>query len=513
MEGEQTWTVTKPAVRGRDGLVAAQHLGAARVGAQVLRGGGNAVDAAIATSFAMGVLEPWMSGLGGGGFMVIAPGDGSPPSVIDFGMVAPAALDPAAYPLAGGRDADLFGWPAVASERNVHGALAIAAPTYIAGIELAWRTSASRPWADLLAPAIALAEAGLPVNWHVTLRIAGSARDLARYPAAREVFLPDGAPALPEGGPRPLGPLAGTLRRLAEAGARDLMEGELARALVADVQAAGGVLALDDLAGYQARRVAPLDIVHRDAVVHAPPGLSAGPTLAHAFELIAGQVGEGAPGPEAYLAWAAALQAAYEHRLATLGDVDDRRDPASTTHLVAVDRDGTTVSLTQTLLSLFGSKILSPSTGILLNNGIMWFDPRRGRPNSIAPAKRPLANMCPVVASRAGRPWLAIGGSGGRRIMPAVLQIASMLIDGDLDLETAFHLPRIDVSGEPLVTADRRLPPAVLDALAARHQVLLAEPVPHPNHFACPTAVLREGGGSQVGMTDVIHPLAGAAAA
>jgi gamma-glutamyltranspeptidase / glutathione hydrolase len=492
MDLEQTWSVSKAAVRGRDGLVAAQHVGAARVGAQVLRDGGNAVDAAIATSFAMGVLEPWMSGLGGGGFMVVAPGDGALPSVIDFGMVAPAGLDPDAYPLAEGRDADLFGWPSVAGERNVHGALAIATPTYIAGIDLAWRTFASRPWADLLAPAIALAEAGLPVNWHVMLRIASQARDLARYEAAREVFLPRGHPALPEGGPRPLGRLGGTLRRLAEAGARDLIEGELARALVEDVRGAGGVLSLDDLAGYQARRVEPLEVGHGDAVVHAPPGLSAGPTLAHAFELIAGRVAKGPPGPEAYLAWADALLAAYQGRLATLGDVDDRRDPASTTHLVAVDRDGTTVSLTQTLLSLFGSKILSPSTGILLNNGIMWFDPRPGRPNSIAPGKRPLSNMCPLLATRGGRPWLAIGGSGGRKILPAVLQITSMLIDGGLDLESAFHTPRIDVSGEPLVTADRRLAPAILEALAARHTLVLAEPTPHPNHFACPTAVLRE---------------------
>jgi gamma-glutamyltranspeptidase/glutathione hydrolase len=170
------------------------------------------------------------------------------------------------------------------------------------------------------------------------------------------------------------------------------------------------------------------------------------------------------------------------------------------------------VSLTQTLLSLFGSKVVSPQTGILLNNGIMWFDPRPGRPNSMAPGKRPLANMCPIVATRGGAPWLALGGSGGRRILPAVLQIASLLIDGGLDLEEAFHEPRIDVSGEPYVTADRRLAPEVLAALAGRFEVRSVAHTLHPNLFACPSAVLREGEVAWA-MTDPFQPVAGAAGA
>ena len=196
-----------------------------------------------------------------------------------------------------------------------------------------------------------------------------------------------------------------------------------------------------------------------------------------------------------------------------MGDVPDARDPACTTHLAVVDRAGTMVSLTQTLLSVFGSKIVSPQTGILLNNGIMWFDPRPGRPNSMAPGKRPLANMCPVIATRDGAPWFALGASGGRKIMPAVLQLASMLIDGGLDLERAFHQPRIDVSGEPQVIADARLDPAILDALAARFEVRTLMPAVHPNLFACPTAVLRDPAtGEACGMTDPWQPVAGCAA-
>jgi len=510
----QTWQIRKPAVRSGGGLVAAQHLDAAKVGADVLEGGGNAVDAALATSLALAALEPWMSGLGGGGFMVVAKGDGAPVEVIDFGMVAPAALDPAAYPLAEGRDDDLFGWPAVREQRNVHGPLAIATPRQAAGLELAWRAFASLPWADLCAPAIALAERGLPLSWYQSLKIAMSARDIRAHELARDIYLPGGLPPVPEDGHLPLGRLAATLRRLAEAGARDLIDGELAHALCADVQAAGGVLAPDDLRRHPAERVPALPGELHGAILHAAPGLSAGPTLLHALELTRGRIAPGAPGPAAYVAWAEALLAAYERRLATMGDVDDRRDPASTTHLCVVDRHGTMVSLTQTLLSSFGSKVISPQTGILLNNGIMWFDPRPGRPNSMAPGKRPLSNMCPVIATRGGRPWFALGASGGRRIMPAVLQLSSMLIDGGLDLEGAFHTPRIDVSGEPHVTADQALASEVLAALGERFEVQRAAQLVYPNNFACPSAVLHDAErGDFAGATDPVNPAAGVAVA
>ena len=129
-----------------------------------------------------------------------------------------------------------------------------------------------------------------------------------------------------------------------------------------------------------------------------------------------------------------------------------------------VDREGNLVALTQTLLSLFGSRVMFPATGVLLNNGVMWFDPRPGRPNSIAAGRRPLANMCPVTVERSGGDRFALGASGGRRIMPAVMQLVSFLVDFGLDLEDAFHAPRIDASGGRSVTVDpevsrRRLRP------------------------------------------------------
>ena len=510
----ETWSLRKPVVTGSGGLVAAQHVGAAEVSAEVLAAGGNAVDAALASSLALAVLEPWMSGLGGGGAMVIARADAAV-EAIDFGMVAPARLDPTAYPLVEGHDDELFGWPAVLEGRNLLGPLSIAVPGQAAGLGLAHRRHASMPWADLCGPAIALARRGLPVTWYTTLRIAAGARDLARFDAAKAIYLPDGAPPAPpaDGAPAhlPLGRLAETLERLAAAGPEDLVDGELSHMLVSDVQAIGGMLGPDDLARHRARCGKPLLTEHAGATFATPCGLTAGPTFAHALALIRDKVPRGTPGPAAYAAWAEALWVAYEQRLATMGDLHDCRDPACTTHLCVVDRAGTMVSLTQTLLSVFGSRIVSPSTGILLNNGVMWFDPRPGRPNSMAPGKRPLSNMCPVIAMKGRAPWLALGASGGRRILPAVLQISSMLADCGLDLDRAFHMPRIDVSGGPTVNADPRLGPEVLTQLRTSFPVQEVERAVLPNLFACPTAVLRDPDtGEATGMTDPVQPVAGA---
>ena len=518
---QQNWTVRKPAARAAGGVVASQNLTAAEVGARVLRDGGNAVDAAIATAFAVSVLEPWMSGMGGGGMMLVHSAAERRVRGIAFGMVAPLDLDPTDYPLGPAEGGDLFPWPTVAGNHNVLGALAIAVPGHVAGLALAHERFASRPWADLLAPAVALAEAGLPVSWHTTLKIAASAKDLRRFEPARATYLPGGLPPVPHDDgtlPRlPLGRLPATLRRLAEAGPRDFYQGEIAHALASDVQAAGGRLSADDLARYRAVEVDAPAIGHGDAAVHVIPGLTAGPTLRHALELVAERVPRGAgPGADAYLAWAEALFAAYEHRLATMGDVaDDSQSPSCTTHLSVADGAGNLVSLTQTLLSSFGSKVISPRTGVLLNNGIMWFDPRPGRPNSIAPGKRPLSNMCPVIALRAdGRtPWFALGASGGRRILPAVLQITSMLAACGLDPEEAVHHPRIDVSGdETTLTADPRLPAEVVRALEARHRVLRREHAVYPSLFACPSLALRDPAtGACLGLSDPMNPVSGAA--
>src|SRR5260370_11495315 len=139
-----------------------------------------------------------------------------------------------------------------------------------------------------------------------------------------------------------------------------------------------------------------------------------------------------------------------------------------TTHFCAADAEGNMVALTQTLMSLFGSCVMLPKTGITMNNGMLWFDPEPNRPNSIAPGKRPLCNICPVVVAKDGKPWFCIGASGGRRIVPAVTQLSLMLIDRGLDVGTAFHQPPIDRSGVGPIRVNRELPDAVKKAIAGR---------------------------------------------
>jgi len=509
----------KAVVTSAAGIVAAQSRLAAAVGAQVLAAGGNAVDAAVATAFAIGVVEPWMNGIGGGGFMVVANADGTPPQVVDFGMVAPTGLDPADYPLAGGTAPGLFAWPAVKEDRNLKGYSSVAVPGQVDGMRLALERFGTIGWADAIGPAIALAERGLPLDWYTTLSIAVAARELAEFPATRAIYLPGGLPPVPpEAGPGylPLGNLARTLRRLAAAGPRDFYEGEVAASIVREMQAGGSRLTAADLRNYRATIKPALDIAYRGALVAAVPGLSAGPTLADVLgrwtrELpVGGKLADG-PTPAAYLAYADALDQAYKTRLATLGDSGPA--PSCTTHLSVVDRHGTMVALTQTLLSRFGSKVVLPETGILLNNGIMWFDPRPGGPNAFGGGKRPLSNMCPIVVRRGGRPWFALGASGGRRILPAVAQVLSFLVDFGMTLEEAFHQPRLDMSGDGTATLDARLPAAVEQAVAARFPIARRPLDVYPLLFACPSAVLRDpASGLHHGMSEIVSPWSGGVA-
>ena len=508
--------LTKPAVHSEGGIVAAQHRRAAEAGAAILARGGDAVDAAIATSFALGVLEPWMSGIGGGGAMVLYRAREDRHVVIDFGMRAPASLDPGDYPLSGaGVSSDLFPWAHVRDERNVHGPLALAVPGVVDGMRLAHERFATLPWRALLEPAIDCAEAGLLIDWFAVESIASAAQDLIRYPGSREAFLLNGLPPVPAWSARTevrlsQSRLARTLRRLAEAGPRDFYDGALAMDMVRELRDAGGRLSAQDLSAYRAREMQPLEIGYRSSRVFATPELTAGPTLAHTLRLLAERLAPGAiPDAQSYIAYAQCLQEAYTFRLSRMGDVDGARAPGCTSHFCVVDRHGNIAAVTQTLLSIFGSRLTLPESGILMNNGIMWFDPEPGHPNSLAPGKRCLTNYCPIIVAE-GQRRFALGASGGRRILPAVTQLLSFLVDYGMDLERAFHAPRIDASEGDTVIGDMLLDAAAHAALGARFPYVKARRQTLPYKFACPSAVMRSGS-SNWGATEIASPWADAA--
>lgn len=510
--------LAKHAVVGKRGVVAAQNRKAAQVGAAVLEAGGDAVDAAIATSFALAAVEPWMSGLGGGAVMLVQRAESGAAFAIDGGMVAPAALDPAAYPLTGEMAGDLFAWPRVAEDRNLKGPMSMAVPGGLAALGLAHERFGRLPWAELVAPARRLADEGLEIDWFSALLIGTAARELKDYPSSAAVYLADGLPPVPapSGGPLhiPLGALAESLGLVALEGAATLYSGGLAERVAADLRDLESPLGPADLAGYAARLVEPLRGSYGDARVLAMPGLFAGGTLLECLvELETCSFDGDWPMALAFKSYAEVLRRGYARRLGRDGHAADGPAPSCTSHLSVIDAAGNVVALTQTLLSLFGSKVVLRSSGILMNNGIMWFDPRPGGPNALAPGARPLSNMCPVIAESESL-RLALGASGGRKIMPAVLQILSFVLDYDMSLEEAFAQARIDVAGDGTVTMSRDLPEAVRDELAAALAATTARAVAYPNRFACPVAVLHDLiENDHYGTAEVIHPWADAVAA
>ncbi|QRE72957.1 hypothetical protein F1D61_04095 [Methylobacterium aquaticum] len=517
----QNWTVTKPVTSGRNGIVVAQNRGAAEVGAAILEAGGNAADAAVATAFTLAAVEPWNSGLGGIGFALVLPAGAARATVVDFGPVSSRNTRGTDYPLTGGEKRDLFTWPEVTGDRNVHGPLSFCIPSAVAGYAALHERFGTRlPVAELLAPAIALARRGLALDWFTTLKVASSASVLRLYEESARIYLPDGLPPVPpyQGAPgfRPLGRLAETLERLAGGGLGDFYEGGIARDLAADIAALGGVIDRDDLAGCRATlRDAPTLAWRGDYVVHHAGGLTAAPTLA---EVVAGMADVGLPpsGPDA--AWFSTLSTvmreAYARRLAGLGAAAQEPGDTCTTHLTVVDRDGMLVSLTTTLLSSMGSRVVLPTTGVLMNNGVMWFDPRPGSANPIAAGARPLCNMCPVIVTpRTGDgPRLAAGASGGRRILASVYQTLAYLLDFGMEAGAAAHAPRIDVSGPDGTTADARLPPEIRAALAAAGPLAVVEHGVLPINFACPNFV-SVAGGEATGCSDAASPWSAAVAA
>ncbi|HRA48247.1 MAG TPA: gamma-glutamyltransferase, partial [Thermomicrobiales bacterium] len=478
MPSRSEWVVGRTEARSRGGMVAAKTPVAAEAGATVLANGGNAVDAAVTTALAACVVEPWMNGVGGGGYMVIHQPGEAKATVISYPMISASAATPAMYTM-GGADAGFFGWPSVVDNANVMGPMSVGLPGTIAGTALALEKFGTITLAQALAPAIALAEEGFPVTWHTTLKIAQDLALLTKHESTRAIFTNQGNPwkSLDETHPTMLRQpeLAATMRQISDQGPRALYEGELAVKIVDALAAAGNPITVADMAAYQASVEEALAVPFHDAVIHAPGFGTGGTTLAEGFLLLGGMDLAAMPyaGADYLHHLAEAFKIAFADRFAYLADpekmevplerllsagyLDARRneiDPlkatparagvraalgvghkleasvpdytsdGSTTHHSVIDRNGMAVATTQTLLSLWGSGFTVPGTGILMNNGMMWFDPQAGRPNSVGGSKKPLCNMAPTLVTRENTAFAALGASGGRRIMNCVAQMA-----------------------------------------------------------------------------------------
>ena len=511
----EQWDVRKQAAMGEGGVVASQHWRASVAGATVLAEGGNAVDAAVATALVLTGCEPWMCGLGGAGYMVVYKADEDRAHVADFPFRVPGEIDLTRYPVDPEAPDVLMGFPGVVENRNVMGYESIGVPGAVDGLSRMLERFGTLGWDTVLAPAIDLAEKGLPVDWDTTLEIALAMEGLAKDPGASAVYLPGGFPPQPDTF-IPMGNLASTLRALAENGPRDFYEGALASRLVDDLRAGGSAISEADLVGYRTELYDATTHDHRGARVHVAGDTSGGPRMVHALQWMERELrSPGSVGTDIYLAFAGALDSAFgEHRRRY--NMEPHQPNASTTHLSVLDREGNMVALTYTILNRFGSHVVLPGTGITMNNAISYFDPRPGFPNSLEGGKRVMSsNMCPTVVSRDGRAWFAVGASGANQIMPAVFQMAAFILDGGLTLEEAAHMPRIDAPGsDGTLRVDHALAPEIQAALAQRYTLEPAQRTVFPNLFACPCGVLSDAGTGQTqGVANVFSPIAAAVAA
>lgn len=538
------WEIAKSEAVAPHAMVAADHPAATDAALEVLREGGNAVDAAVTAAFVMGVAEPALSGIGGVAAMVIRLPDGRE-TVIDGSGLAPGAARPDMFALAPGNDAKgMYGWPATVGDESNVGYRSAGVPGMVAAMALALERYGTIDLARALAPAVALASGGLDVDIHLTLTLATYAERLFPFPASKRTFYKDGGlpphppTALEGGGDKLVQPaLARSLELIGTHGADALYRGELAHAIVDEVRRNGGILALEDLAAYRAREVAPLVTEHRGHRVATLAECGGGITVVEALDILDGlDLATLDRASARYLHLVAeALRVAFLDRFAHLGDpvyvdapfarlasmehaaaarrtIDPERanggrsvmataDVPHTTHLCVVDAALTCVSLTSTLGGAFGSAAVLADTGVLLANVMTWFDPRPGRPSSIAGGKRILWAPAPTVVSRSGEPRLVVGASGGRRLISGVVQaIVNAVVHGDGPYAAVNGLRVHDEGLGTLV--DTRVAAEVRDELARMgHRVVPTEETLASAAFGRVNAIAIDRDGLRGGVT------------
>ena len=502
-------------VAASHGIVVAQEGRAARIGVEVLEQGGNAIDAAVATGFALAVTYPRAGNIGGGGYMLIHLAQGRIDTAIDYRETAPAATTRAIF-LDERGEAD--------PHKSQDSALAIGVPGTVAGLALAHAKYGSGKFtlAQLIAPSIALARDGIPVENDVADSLPRSQTRLARWPATAKIFLaPDG---------RPLGPgatllqrdLADTLSAIAREGPRAFYRGAIADKIASAVGAAGGIMTREDLGRYKPIERTPTFGSYRGyRIVSMPPSSSGGVVLVEMLNILEGyKLGELDAATRVHL-MIEAMKRAYFDRAKFLGDpasvtppsyltskrfaetLRGRIDPAhaapaasfgsivaptregdNTTHFSVIDRFGNAVANTTTLNLSYGVGLVAEGTGILLNNELDDFAAKPGAPNAFGlvggdanapgPGKRPLSSMTPTIVLKNGKPFLVTGSPGGSRIITAVLQVLINVIDRKLPMAQAIAEPRVHHQWWPdQVAVEHGFSADLIGALKARgHNVV-----------------------------------------
>lgn len=489
-------------VIGTNGVVAAAKPDASQVGVEILKKGGNAIDAAVATGFALGVLEPNASGLGGGGFMMVRFAKTGEVAFIDFREEAPKAATADMYAL----DAD--GKPV--NNATVVGGLASGVPGEVAGLLTALEKYGTMSPEQVIEPAIQLAEKGIPVTDNLAHAISDEFEKLNSFEATKQLYLKDGLPY--ETGDVIMNPdLAKTLSVIAKEGKDGFYKGEIAQAIVDEVTKEGGIITMEDLANYQPKFRKPVTGTYRgyDIISSAPP--SSGGT--HVIELLNMMENYdlksmGADTVDTYHVWAEAMKMMYADRAQYMGDTDfikvplsgltnkeyaktlfdqikmdssmaevkagdpNKYESGSTTHFSIMDKEGNMVAVTKSVNYYFGSGVVVPGTGIVMNNHMDDFNYKPGTSNSIEAGKRPLSSMSPTFVLKDGKPYLTIGSPGATRIITTVAQVISNIIDHDMTIQDAIIAPKISQFPTGPLRLEGRIPADVQEGLKAKgHEV------------------------------------------
>ena len=501
------FTCEKKPATGSRGMVVTTHPRASAAGAQILLAGGNAIDAAVASLFALTVAEPMMVGILGGGLSHIRLADGRH-VVIDNLSTAPGQATADMYECL----SDEIGKQRDTRDReNVVGAKAVAVPGALKGWCEALARFGTLPLAEVLQPAIGLAERGFVVTPYLSNCITDNAADLARDPGLAAMLLPGGQPLQP--GMRLVqSDYAASLKLIAAEGPEALYGGKLGRALTDYMAKNDGLIDQADLANYRIELREPIRGSYRGyEIIGPPPPSSSGVHITQMLNILEGyDIGSlGFGSTDAVHLLAEALKIAFADRAVATADpafvkvpvarlidkayADERRaliemeqakgwtaglsggESADTTHVTVADAMGNVVSATQTINGLFGACVQIPGTGMIANNYMFNFDPHPGRALSIAPGKRVFTSMAPMMAVKDGRLAFALGLPGALRIFPSALQAIVNLIDHRMSLQEAVEAPRVWTEGGVL-ELEEAIPESVAQALIARGHKVVRSP-------------------------------------
>ena len=477
-------------VYAKSGMVSSEHALATQVGVDILKRGGNAVDAAVAVGFALAVVLPNAGNIGGGGFMLIHDAKSGKEIALDFRELAPALAH---------RDMFLDQNGKIIPGSSTSSHLAVGVPGTVAGFDLAIKKYGSLPLKELIAPAIELAEQGFTVSPHLAAMLDASRKQLAPWPSSRAVFFRGDRP-LRAGEILVQKDLASSLRLIARDGAKAFYEGEIAKKIVAEMQKHGGLISAEDMKNYRAIERAPVTGNYRGyQVISMPPPSSGGVHIIQMLNMLEPFpiAQQGLNSAKNVHLMAEVMKLAYADRAEYLGDPDHVKVPVQgltsphyaqelikkidlklatpsstiksgkplpyesdqTTHYSVADRHGNVVATTYTLNLLFGSGIVATGTGITLNNEMDDFSVKAGVPNAfgliggdanaVAAKKRPLSSMTPTMVLKDGKPFLVTGSPGGSRIITTTLQIILNTIDHQLNAAEASTALRMHHQWEP----------------------------------------------------------------